>query len=222
MDASLVLDFPLPHTLCCPLCQHLFKDAVTSKRCGHSFCRGCVNREASANLQAVVMCPNDDSSTELDNFVSNLALQQQVDDFPCPCHYDGCNTKVGWIDYHQHLVECEHRPLACPNTSECGTMLQGAMSDHLKQCQQAECYLSVIGCPFRGLLKDKLYHEAACVFGSDNKEAVIHHQIQRMVESVADLKQQYQSLQRRIATADQVLCSRPLFSHNYVIYPVRN
>eukprot|EP00045_Choanoeca_perplexa_P014787 m.176203 g.176203 ORF g.176203 m.176203 type:complete len:537 (+) comp16795_c0_seq15:72-1682(+) len=205
MDDAMVPEFPVPQTLCCPLCQRLYHDAVTSTKCGHSFCQACVTREASSNLQAVVMCPNDGSSTELESFVSNLALQQQVDAFPCPCQHENCSLKVGWIDYSTHLLECYHRPLACPNSSDCGVLLQGEMTDHLKQCAEAECCYSVIGCPFKGLLKDKLYHEASCSFGSDPKEIVIHQQIERMVGIVADLQQQYQSLQSRVSTASQEL-----------------
>eukprot|EP00730_Choanoeca_flexa_P003197 TRINITY_DN11325_c0_g1_i2.p1 TRINITY_DN11325_c0_g1~~TRINITY_DN11325_c0_g1_i2.p1 ORF type:complete len:516 (+),score=88.41 TRINITY_DN11325_c0_g1_i2:73-1620(+) len=205
MNNDQELGFLFPASLCCPLCQQPFAEAVTSTVCGHSFCLACVQREASSNQERVVLCPNDGQSTPLDAFVSNLALQQQVDEYPCPCNYQGCDLRVPWAEYHQHRIGCGFRPLACPNSGECTPMLQRDVSKHLESCQLAECKYSVIGCPFRGLLRDKLNHEAGCSFGLDSQETVVQQNIQTMVTSIARLQQQYEGLVQRIAAAQKSL-----------------
>ena len=55
--------------LLCSLCNELFTDPVINVKCGHTFCRACLQNSATGYSSA--KCPVDDSTCELSALVVN-------------------------------------------------------------------------------------------------------------------------------------------------------
>jgi len=68
---------PVPDDLRCPLCEKLFKDAVSIPCCGESYCDECIRNYLLKETK--MQCPNCHKEQSPDNLVPNKQLRQAVE-----------------------------------------------------------------------------------------------------------------------------------------------
>lgn len=79
-----------PQALLCPVCNHVFREPVISIKCGHTFCRCCIE----AMIRDGVRCPVDGQECDSGQLVLNRAVIGQIDDLRIYCCH-GLLTKNG-------------------------------------------------------------------------------------------------------------------------------
>ncbi|OUM67129.1 hypothetical protein PIROE2DRAFT_22055, partial [Piromyces sp. E2] len=70
---------PVPDDLRCPLCEKLFKDAVSIPCCGESYCDECIRNHLLKETNSKMECPNCHQEQSPDNLVPNKSLRQAVE-----------------------------------------------------------------------------------------------------------------------------------------------
>jgi len=70
---------PVPDNLRCPLCQKLFKDAVSIPCCGKSYCDECIRNYLLKETENKMKCPNCQQEQSPDNLVPNKKIRQAVE-----------------------------------------------------------------------------------------------------------------------------------------------
>eukprot|EP00049_Salpingoeca_infusionum_P013493 m.251946 g.251946 ORF g.251946 m.251946 type:complete len:592 (+) comp15464_c0_seq2:277-2052(+) len=105
--------------------------------------------------------------------------------------------------YEIHADVCTHRPVQCPNSSDCLTLPYNQLKEHLTHCKRARCRFSVLGCPEEGLLEPILKHQEECMYqkGLDSSftQGVVHSFQPRLDQ----LMQQMELLTQRATQLDQ-------------------
>ena len=79
-----------PQALLCPMCGKVFSEPVISIKCGHTFCRSCIQ----AMIRDGARCPVDAQGCDSDQLVLNKAVMGQIDDLKIYC----CNGLVSKND----------------------------------------------------------------------------------------------------------------------------
>lgn len=67
---------PVPDNLRCPLCEKIFKDAVSIPCCGKSYCDECIRNHLLKETNTKMECPNCHQGQSPDNLVPNKKLRQ--------------------------------------------------------------------------------------------------------------------------------------------------
>ena len=70
-----------PQALLCPMCGRVFVEPVISIKCGHTFCRGCVE----GMIRDCARCPSDGQECDSGQLVLNRAVIGQIDDLKIYC-----------------------------------------------------------------------------------------------------------------------------------------
>jgi len=70
---------PVPDDLRCPLCEKLYKDAVSIPCCGESYCDECIRNHLLKETNSKMECPNCHQEQSPDNLVPNKSLRQAVE-----------------------------------------------------------------------------------------------------------------------------------------------
>ena len=141
------------NSLYCQICQKLFHDPVISIRCGHTFCRPCL--ENHVGTRAILDCPVDNKSIDVNSLVPNRALQGQLEDLLIYCRHslhrvdsdddfqiseDGCKEHITLGRRAEHEDHCLSAWVPCPNSSNhCGLFRKRDFEDHLLLCQHNPC-----------------------------------------------------------------------------------
>lgn len=101
-------------TLVCPICRTPFHEPITTKRCGHTFCTGCLRR--AVELQPC--CPIDRQPIAFhpDQLCNPRIVSHQLDRLKVRCPNAGCGHVAtrGLIGTHYDR-HCERTPVPCPD-----------------------------------------------------------------------------------------------------------
>ena len=101
-------------TLICPICRTPFHEPITTKRCGHTFCTGCLRR--AVELQPV--CPIDRQPIAFhpDQLCHPRIVSHQLDRLKVRCPNAGCEhvTTRGLIGTHYDR-HCGRTLVPCPD-----------------------------------------------------------------------------------------------------------
>lgn len=72
-----------PQALICPVCKKIFREPVISIKCGHTFCRICIEEMIRNGLT----CPMDEQECDSGQLVLNRAVIGQIDDLQIYCSH---------------------------------------------------------------------------------------------------------------------------------------
>jgi hypothetical protein len=169
--------------LLCPLHRGLFVEPVIA-RCGHTFCRACLERYVRAE------CPLDKVVIKLDDVASaipNLVLVDTIASLRIHCRYGcdkvngtwqldmtGCKEMVAWSKRAEHENTCNYATVRCPNNpTKCPTIRRMELTEHLERCAHFPCPHQKLGCSFDGPKTQVDQHVVSCVF--ETTKAVIDY-----------------------------------------------
>ncbi len=111
---SSLLVKPANNSLCCSICFNLFKDPVCAPRCGHEFCRTCLET-CHVVKKECPLCRG--TLLDEDIMIPNPALEAVIMslNMHCPFHVSGCvfETKVMHMD--AHCQSCPYKQTSCPH-----------------------------------------------------------------------------------------------------------
>ncbi|VDP48988.1 unnamed protein product [Heligmosomoides polygyrus] len=172
----------LPYDCTCPVCEQALRAPVITK-CGHIFCKQCINVE-----NGPIPCPVCQAEIAPDALKPDKKKQIQVQSLlvKCPyvrygCEWTGplkemqshadscqfcgvpctnCDKKIAQSQLAEHLVECEK---TCGKCTYCGVKVKTSnMEKHLKICPKM-----IVSCPFQCGLIDRTReeieaHRASC------------------------------------------------------------
>ena len=72
-----------PQALLCPVCKRVFSEPVISIKCGHTFCRECIE----SMIRDGARCPIDEQECDSGQLVLNRAVMGQIDDLKIYCRH---------------------------------------------------------------------------------------------------------------------------------------
>ena len=148
-----------PPPLVCPVCKKVFSQPIISVKCGHTFCKHCIEEL----IRIGQTCPLDDQSCDSGQLVLNRAIVGQLEDLQIYCQYglrptlssadqgdqdeveyerdpEGCPEvlKIGERDAHEQ--SCPYAFVECPVGSElCGQIRRMQLEEHLEKCTGIPC-----------------------------------------------------------------------------------
>ncbi len=115
-----------PPALICPVCQKIFCEPVISVKCGHTFCRGCIEEVIKNGLT----CPLDQQECDSSHLVLNRAVIGQIDDLQVHCCHgihsldggktyeldpSGCKEVLRFSARDEHERTCQFEVVGGPN-----------------------------------------------------------------------------------------------------------
>lgn len=146
-----------PQALLCPVCHSIFKEPVISVKCGHTFCRRCVE----GMVRGGVPCPLDEIDCDSGQLVLNRAVIGQVDDLLIFCCHglvsrdggqtyqtdpNGCKELIKFGQRQSHEDICKYARVVCPvGGDECGFLRRLGLEEHLSQCSRVPCPFADFG-----------------------------------------------------------------------------
>ena len=160
-----------PAPLLCPVCKKIFEEPIISVKCGHTFCRQCIENLVNAGNR----CPLDGLACDSGQLVLNLAIMGQLADLkiycchglclikdlsPIPAHNngladgierydndpDGCPQTICIGKRKEHEDNCQFALVECPIAgSACGPMRKRDLDGHMKLCSNVPCSFADFG-----------------------------------------------------------------------------
>jgi len=154
-----------PAPLLCPLCKKVFSEPIISVKCGHTFCRRCIEGLVSAGRQ----CPVDGQSCDSGQLVINLAIMGQLGDLKIYCCHglrpagptsgsthtwaveyevdpEGCPDQISLGQRQEHEDNCPYAHTECPvGGASCGLIRKKDVETHLENCSLTPCPYSDFG-----------------------------------------------------------------------------
>lgn len=143
-----------PSPLLCPVCKKVFSEPIISVKCGHTFCRTCIEEL----IRNGMTCPLDDQVCDSGQLVLNRAIMGQLADLQIHCQHglrpvdpghdlyeedpEGCPevVKIGEREKHEEL--CRFAWVECPvGGGQCGLVRRMKLEEHMEAC-------TMIPCPF--------------------------------------------------------------------------
>ena len=140
-----------PQALLCPICKKIFHEPVISIKCGHTFCRLCIEemiRDGST-------CPLDEQECDSGQLVLNRAVMGQIEDLPVYCCHGlismdggrtyeqdptGCKEVIRFGKREEHVSKCQFAVVQCPVGGEqCGILRQHQLEKHMTACTMVPC-----------------------------------------------------------------------------------
>lgn len=140
-----------PSALLCPVCKKVFIEPVISIKCGHTFCRTCIEELIKNGRN----CPLDDQECDSSQLVLNRAVMGQIEDLHIYCCHGlatsdngetyeadpmGCKEviRLGRRDEHESL--CQFARVSCPIGGEfCGPLRKHQLERHMAACTRVPC-----------------------------------------------------------------------------------
>lgn len=146
-----------PPALVCPICQRIFQDPVISIKCGHTFCRLCIETMVVNGNP----CPLDDIICDSGQLVINRAVIGQIDDLLIYCCHGivshdsglsyerdrmGCQEVIKLGQRERHEEACEYTILMCTLGGEqCGEIRKRELENHMESCSNIPCLYADFG-----------------------------------------------------------------------------
>lgn len=93
------------HHLQCPICTQLFENPIVLGNCGHTFCRECMEKVIEMTNQPECPCCRKYVSVNRHQLVSNVVVQQMMQDLEVHCRF------CGWKGLYSHWAN--HREKQC-------------------------------------------------------------------------------------------------------------
>ena len=152
-----------PSPLVCPVCKKVFSQPIISVKCGHTFCRTCIEEL----IRDGRTCPLDDQACDSGQLVLNRAIVGQLEDLQIYCQHglrpsgspgggsgqieyerdpEGCPevVKIGERDKHEDT--CLFAWVECPVGKErCSLIRRMKLEEHIEGCNQNPCPYSDFG-----------------------------------------------------------------------------
>eukprot|EP00758_Cryptobia_borreli_P011979 Tbor_TRINITY_DN5707_c0_g1::TRINITY_DN5707_c0_g1_i7::g.21012::m.21012 len=92
--------------LSCPICFDLAFDPVVTDKCGHLFCRQCLETWMKKNKE----CPIDRAPLSSGNVRDDMRASRHIGNLCCKCKKVGCQWKGCIDDLPQHCKACGYKP----------------------------------------------------------------------------------------------------------------
>ncbi len=152
-----------PAPLLCPVCKKVFAEPIISVKCGHTFCKVCIEGLVNAGKR----CPLDDQGCDAVQLVLNLAIMGQLADLKIHCCYgirpsgtsagvtsgssrdkeveyevdpDGCPEQIRLGQRLEHEDNCTYALVECPVAGEgCGLVRKRDLERHMEICASVPC-----------------------------------------------------------------------------------
>ena len=140
-----------PVALLCPVCKKVYTEPVISIKCGHTFCKSCIE-ELIGKGQT---CPIDNLTCDSNQLVLNRAVSNQIDDLLIYCHHglisvdkgkswkedgSGCKEVVSLGKRLEHEATCKFAKVLCPVGGQlCGSLRSYQLERHMPACTQVPC-----------------------------------------------------------------------------------
>ena len=125
-----------PAPLLCPVCKKVFSEPIISVKCGHTFCKKCIESLMSVGSP----CPVDGQDCNSGQLVTNLAIMGQLVDLKIYCCHGLRPVGPASGSTHTELVEYEVDPEGCPDQ-----ISLGQRQEHEDSCLYAHIDCSVGG-----------------------------------------------------------------------------
>ena len=129
---------------------------MISVKCGHTFCRLCIE----SMVQTSSPCPIDDIPCDSSQLVINRAVIGQIEDLLIYCCHgivstdgrnyrkdqDGCPEVIKLAHRDSHEAVCGYSKAVCPiGGDECGVLRKKDIENHLLNCEKVPCPFSDFG-----------------------------------------------------------------------------
>ena len=124
----------------CSICKRPFWDPVTVHRCGHTFCRACLDLAVRAHAQ----CPIDRRPIDISEDAygrANCIIRNMVDELRVYCWNRACGCDEVLVRSQMSVHVCPFENVKCPNIG-CDEYIQKRDLDaHMKLCEfgNAKC-----------------------------------------------------------------------------------
>lgn len=144
-----------PPPLLCPVCKNVFSEPIISVKCGHTFCRTCIEDL----IRNAMTCPLDDQACDSGQLVLNRAIMGQLADLQIHCCYgllavgneyevdpEGCPEVIRIGEREQHEGTCMFVWVECPvGRSLCGAVRRRMLEEHMETCRMIPCPFADFG-----------------------------------------------------------------------------
>lgn len=128
-------------SLLCAFCNGVVEEPVAGK-CGHVFCRACLEKALSKQQEECPECEVDISSVEAKEPSEELVEKLGGLSLQCKHHKDGCEAVVGYHTLPAHMIrECKFRPVPCEHKGCSEVVPHAELEEHMEQCNHrlVEC-----------------------------------------------------------------------------------
>ncbi|KAK3683452.1 hypothetical protein B0T22DRAFT_443501 [Podospora appendiculata] len=132
---ALEYEGPYDETLQCPICRTPFYLPLTTKKCGHTFCAGCLGR--ALDLRPV--CPIDRRAIDKDHDIyQTRVIRDQLDRLRVKCPNQGCDHVCTRDRLPVHYMrDCPFSLVPCPDP-DCNHRIVRLNAGHDKGCLHRE------------------------------------------------------------------------------------
>ncbi len=156
-----------PSPLVCPVCKKVFIQPIISVKCGHTFCRTCIEEL----IRIGKTCPLDDQACDSGQLVLNRAIMGQLEDLQIYCQHglrpvgspaagqgnspdeleyerepEGCPEVVKVGERERHEESCPFAWVECPVGGElCGQIRRMKLEEHIEGCTRIPCPFTDFG-----------------------------------------------------------------------------
>jgi len=127
----------------CSICDLPFKEPLLT-RCGHRFCKECLEDYFRRQVGEPLTCPADRQALNHEDIFPDKATERKVLSLIIKCPSDGCEW-TGELRYKEtHLAPCPFRDVPCTNEN-CPVILKSKdLSEHVS----VTCQWRIILCEF--------------------------------------------------------------------------
>lgn len=154
-----------PSPLLCPVCKFVFREPIISVKCGHTFCRTCIEDL----IRNGMTCPLDSHTCDSGQLVLNRAIMGQLADLQIYCCHglrsaesgrpvddesgqdyerdpDGCPEVIRVGDREKHEESCRFALVECPvGRNLCGAIRRLNLEQHMEACTKVPCPFTDFG-----------------------------------------------------------------------------
>lgn len=153
-----------PSPLLCPVCKRVFSEPIISVKCGHTFCRECIEEL----IGSARTCPLDGQVCDSGQLVLNRAIMGQLADLEIHCCYglrtvavvmdggggeeeyevdpEGCPEVIRIGQREQHEAGCKFAWVECPvGRGQCGPVRRMQLEQHMETCTKIPCPFADFG-----------------------------------------------------------------------------
>ena len=151
-----------PPPLLCPVCKNVFSEPIISVKCGHTFCRKCIENL----IKKGQTCPLDQQVCDSGQLVLNRAIMGQLADLLIFCRYglrliesslnlyeqdpEGCPEVIQIGEREIHEDNCQFAWVECPvGRGLCGRLRKKELERHMETCIMIPCLFSDFGTRIR-------------------------------------------------------------------------